>query len=155
MRLARGVRAWSVVERGMGMLGGGVVLASLVVGPYIASQSMNLGSREGTESYSPPREPAKVEIVESWGSEGFSELAEALADSPGEPTWESVRRLMEDGGWTKVRYAVRLRWTMTDGSFNDMTLLRVPYETDEIFTEFLALARQGHVEPDRPPPRLL
>ncbi|OJW07002.1 MAG: hypothetical protein BGO49_27535 [Planctomycetales bacterium 71-10] len=121
-----------------------VMAAGLFLVPSLVVRSWSSGS-PGTAATddSEPRLTARILEVEGLASEGFAGLSGELASLPAIPTWEEVRRAMERRGCTDLRYALRIRILLGDGSLDDRMLVRRPYAEPQHAKEFLRYLRGG------------
>ncbi|MDG3007089.1 hypothetical protein [Paludisphaera mucosa] len=130
--------------RGPGAFGFACLAAGLILGPCYLTATLEPERTDQASSVDPSggRSILRAELLECWASEECDGLARAVEETPGPPTVEMVRRLMEDHGCTGLRYVLRVRWLLSDGGFDEITYVRRPYQEPWCFQEFLKFLRQ-------------
>jgi len=129
----------------IGALSFGALTASLFLAPTSLSGLWNRpesGAVEADSEVVEYRTVIGVELLDLQAGDDFLELANQVAEDENS-TWESVCRLMEDRGVTELSYTIRVAWAFDDGSIEEMTYLRRPYQDPSFALEFLHLLRVG------------
>lgn len=135
---------------GLGTLGFGCLTVSLFLGPtYVGRWRSGMGGDLFLEPPAPSRMTVGAELLEAQFADGFWEIAEVAARAPEPPSWEALRRILEERGKTDLWFSVRLRWLMDDGDGVVITYIRRPYQSRMHFNEFLKLASAARSEAGR------
>lgn len=115
----------------------------LLLGPPLLSWGVHQGgASESPDVRQGPRRVVGAELLEAKFSEGLRDVMHDLAGLE-EPTWESLRRILEDRGRVGAEYSFKVRWLMNDGGSDEVGYVRRPYENTFIFPELLEIARRS------------
>lgn len=133
------VRFVLAAGRSLGMIALLGLAIAVVLGPASLTEDLKVGAA-GKGAHG-DEQVVEAELMDFWTTEGFTELALAVAAIPDEPKWEAVRTVMEARGCTSLRYAFQLRWRQAGGGVDVITYIRRPYDEPWNSQEFLSLLK--------------
>ncbi|AMV36409.1 hypothetical protein [Planctomyces sp. SH-PL62] len=132
---------------GLGTLGFGCLTASLFMVPtYVSRRYRSAVDEMFSDSSAVHSAIIGERIAEARFSDSFREVVDIVAGLPEPPSWEALRRILEERGKTDLWYSLRLRLIRSTGDDVEITYVRRPYHNPAHYHEFLRIANTGRLE---------